>query len=215
MWGSGTKWKQVNCESQNQAQHTVSLLETNRGQTLGSWHFRYFYISQKPVHGSLFLKRIFFFLTLKHRPKLLSYSKKSNKLFRLRDQHRSVYQKFRFWSFQMLDSLVELACIPQKPKVKFVLSPRWLMFRDVLTYSWRSSQAQGQGHHNCKKELESNNIPARPSLSFSLSSSHIALLSLFSIKRVISSLYFLHTLAGPMYKSWYFLQNGILNIRQN
>ena len=106
MWGSGTKWKQVNCESQNQAQHTVSLLETNRGQTLGSWHFRYFYISQKPVHGSLFLKWIFFFLTLKHRPKLLSYSKKSNKLFRLRDQHRSVYQKFRFWSFQMLDSLV-------------------------------------------------------------------------------------------------------------
>ena len=99
--------------------------------------------------------------------------------------------------------------------MKFVLSPRWLMFRDVLTYSWHSSQAQGQGHHNCKKELESNNIPARPSLSFPLSSSHIPLLSLFSIKHVISSLYFLHTLAGPMYKSWYFLKNGILNIRQN
>lgn len=203
MRGSGTKWKQVNCASQE-------LLRTAHGKSPREgrpWvvdSSDIFTFLKKPVHGSLFSNGFFF--KYWNTNSKLELPQKSNKLFRLRDQHRSVYQKFLFWSFQMLDSLVcRVGMHTPKAKVKSVLSlpADWCsgMCWDILLML--KPLLQGQGHHNCKKELESNNIPARPSLSLPLSLTHTTTFPLLH-KACISSLYFLHTLAGPKYKSWYF-----------
>lgn len=183
MWGSGTKWKQVNCASQNQSTAHGKSPREGRPWVADSSDIFTFLKNQFMVHyfsnGFFFFKywntNLNFWVTQKSLTNCSVSGINTGQCIKNFDS-----DPFKCW----IHWYVELACILQKAKVKFVLSPRWLMFRDVLTYSWRSSQAQGQGHHNCKKELESNNIPARPSLSFSLSSLRIPLLSLFSIKRV-------------------------------